>query len=176
MTGLLLLWLPILLASVIVFVASSIIHMAPLWHKSDFPKMPNEDAFRAAVGPLAIPPGDYMIPRPSSSADMKSPEFKAKMEKGPVVMATVLPNGPMGMGQSLVLWFLYIVVISIFAGYVAGRALPVGSYYLSVFRFVGVAAFLGYSGALWQNSIWYKRAWSLTIKSSWVHDMVVRQA
>ena len=36
MTGLSTLWLPILLSSVIVFVASTVIHMAlPWWHKSD---------------------------------------------------------------------------------------------------------------------------------------------
>lgn len=34
MTGLSALWLPILLSAVVVFVASSIIHMALPWHKS----------------------------------------------------------------------------------------------------------------------------------------------
>jgi hypothetical protein len=29
-----------------------------------------------------------------------------------------------------------------------------------------VAAFLSYAVALWQMSIWYKRAWSTTIKST----------
>ncbi len=43
MTELSALWLPILLSSVIVFVASSIIHMAPLWHKNDYPRLANED-------------------------------------------------------------------------------------------------------------------------------------
>jgi len=41
MTGLSALWLPILLSSVIVFIVSSIIHMASPWHKSDYPKMQN---------------------------------------------------------------------------------------------------------------------------------------
>ena len=36
MTGLSALWLPILLSAVLVFVASSLIHMASPWHKSDF--------------------------------------------------------------------------------------------------------------------------------------------
>jgi len=40
----------------------------------------------------------------------------------------------------------------VFAAYVAGRALPVGARYLSVFRFVGATAFIGYSVALWQMS------------------------
>jgi len=166
MTALHLLWLPILLSSVIVFVVSSIIHMALPWHKSDYPKVTNEDSVMDALRPLAIPPGDYMIPRPSSREDMRSPEFAEKMRKGPVMMLTVMPNGPMSMGKNLALWFLYSVVVGLLAAYVAGRALPVGAAYLHVFRFVGVTAFVGYSLALWQMSIWYRRAWSATIKAT----------
>jgi hypothetical protein len=166
MTALHLLWLPILLSSVIVFVVSSIIHMALPWHKSDYPKVPNEDRVMDALRPLAIPPGDYMIPRPSSREDLRSPEFAEKLRKGPVMVLTVLPNGPMSMSQNLVLWFLYSAVVGLLAAYVAGRALPVGANYLRVFRFVGVTAFVGYSVALWQMSIWYRRAWSTTIKAT----------
>ena len=75
MVGIETLWLPILLSSVIVFVASSIIHMLPLWHKNEFPRMANEDNFIAAVRPLNVPPGEYMVPRCSSHQEMKSPEF-----------------------------------------------------------------------------------------------------
>jgi hypothetical protein len=166
MTGLTALWPPILLASVFVFLASSIIHMASPWHKSDYPKMPNEDRVAEALRPLAIPPGDYMVPRPATRAEMRTPEFAEKMKKGPVMVVTVMPNGVMSMGRNLILWFLYLVAVSVFAAYVAGRALPAGSQYLEVFRFAGTAAFLGYSAALWQMSIWYRRAWSTTIKSS----------
>jgi hypothetical protein len=35
-----------------------------------------------------------------------------------------------------------------------------------VFRFAGTTAFIGYSVALWQMSIWYRRAWSTTIKAT----------
>lgn len=166
MTGLDALWLPILLSSVIVFVASSIIHMATPWHKGDYPKMPNEDKVMDALRPFAVPPGDYMVPRPASMQDMKSPEFVDKMKKGPVLMLTVFPNGPGNMGRNLGMWFLYSIVVGIFAAYVAGRALPPGAHYLRVFRFAGVAAFLSYSVALWQMSIWYRRAWSITIKAT----------
>ena len=79
MVGLSGLWLPTLLSAVLAFVASSLIHMASPWH----------------LGPLNIPPGDYMFPRPSSRQEMSSPEFLA----------------------------------------------------------------------LWQMSIWYRRAWSTTIKA-----------
>jgi hypothetical protein len=35
-----------------------------------------------------------------------------------------------------------------------------------VFRFAGATAFVGYGLALWQHSIWYKLAWSTTLKSN----------
>lgn len=166
MVGILSLWLPILLSAVIVFAVSSIIHMGPLWHKTDYPKMPNEDQVRNALRPLAIPPGDYMIPRPTGSEEMRSPEFAEKVRQGPNMVVTVLPNGPWSMKRNLTQWFLYALVVSVLAAYVAGRALPAGSPYLAVFRFVGVTAFIGYSVALWQMSIWYRRSWSLTVKAT----------
>jgi hypothetical protein len=166
MTGLSALWLPILLSSVVVFVVSSVIHMATPWHKSDYPKMPNEDRVRDALRPLAIAPGDYVIPRPSSREEMRSPAFAEKMKQGPVMMLTVMPNGPAPMTRNLLLWFLYAVVVGVFAAYVAGRALPPGADYLRVFRFAGVTAFVGYAVALWQMSIWFRRAWSTTIKAT----------
>ena len=166
MTWLFTLWLPILLSSVIVFVVSSVIHMVLPWHKSDYPKVPNEEKVMDALRPLAVPPGDYMIPRPSSTQEMRSPEFAEKMKRGPVMVLTVMPNGPFAMGQNLVLWFLYSAVVGILAAYVAGTALPAGAPYLRVFQFVGVTAFIGYSVALWQMSIWYRRAWRLTFKAT----------
>jgi hypothetical protein len=166
MTGLLALWLPILLSAVIVFLVSSVIHMASPWHKSDYPKMPNEDKVRDALRPLAIPPGDYMVPRPSSTEEMRSPAFLEKVKQGPVMVVTVMPNAPVAMGRNLTLWFLYSAVVGVFAAYVAGRALPPGAPYLHVFRFVGATAFVGYAVALWQMSIWYQRAWSTTFKAT----------
>lgn len=166
MTGLTALWLPILLSAVFVFVVSSVIHMASPWHKGDYPKMSDEDKVRDALRPLAIPPGDYMVPRPQGMAEMKSPAFAEKLKQGPVVMLTVMQNGPTSMGRNLSLWFVYSLAVSVFAAYITGRALSQGSPYLSVFRFAGCTAFIGYSLALWQMSIWYQRAWSITIKST----------
>jgi hypothetical protein len=160
------LWLPILLSAVIVFVASSIVHMALPWHKNDYRKLPEEDKFMEAVRPLAIPPGDYMVPRAGSMAAMKTPEFMEKWKKGPVAMMTVLPNGEINMGKSLVLWFLFSLIISFFSAYVAGRHLPAGTHYLKIFQMVGATTFMGYAMGLWQNSIWYGRSWATTMRST----------
>ena len=160
------LWLPILLSAVIVFVASSVINMAAPWHKNDYPPVPDEDRVRAALRPLYIPPGDYMVPRARVREEMKSPAFLARVNEGPNLMLTVLPNGPWSMVESLVQWFIYLVLVSIFAGYVAGRALPAGTDYLVVYRFTGTTAFVAFTVALWQMSIWYRRAWSMSLKAT----------
>ena len=160
------LWLPILLSAVIVFIASSVIHMALPWHENDYRRVPDEDRLRAALQPLAIPPGDYVVPRPSSRQELRTPEFLARVNEGPNLVLTVLPNGPWTMGRNLVLWFVYLLVVALFAAYVAGRVLPPATDYLTVFRIAGTTAFLGFAVALWQMSIWYRRAMSTTIKAT----------
>src|SRR5262245_45417371 len=166
MTPLHALWLPILVAAVIVFVLSAIVHMMLPYHKSDFSKLPSEDAAMDALRPFNIPPGDYMVPCATGPEGMKNPEFHAKMAKGPVAVITVMKPGQFSMGPSLAQWFVYCLVVGLFTAYVAGRALPRGTSYLHVFRMAGTTAFIGYSLALWQDSIWYKKKWSTTLKST----------
>ena len=166
MTDLGSLLLPILLSAVAVFIVSSIIHMAPLWHRQDYPHVPDEERFRAAVGPLAIPPGEYMVPRCYSHKEMAGADFQAKVSQGPNVIMTVLPTRPFRMGPTLALWFVYALIVSLLAAYIAGAALPPGSEYIPVFRFAGATAFIGYAVALWQMSIWYHRSWSMTAKTT----------
>lgn len=160
------LWIPILLSSVLVFIASSIIHMASPWHKSDFPKLANEDQVMDALRPLLTVPGDYAVPRPSSMADMKTAEFKAKMERGPRVIMTVMPGGQAGMTRELVMWFVYLIVVGILTAYVAAHALAPGAPFRAVIRFAGLVSFIAYASALWQLSIWYRRSWGITIKAT----------
>lgn len=166
MTELTALWLPILVSAVLVFLASAVIHMLMPWHKGDYPPVPNEEGVMASLRPHAIPPGDYMLPRAASPEDMRSEAFAEKLRQGPVMMLTVMPNGPVTMGRTFVLWFVYLIVVGVFAGYITGRALPPGSDYRSVFRFAGATAFIGYALALWQMSIWYRRSWSTTLKAT----------
>jgi hypothetical protein len=166
MVSLAALWIPILLSAVVVFVVSSIIHMASPWHKGDYPRIPNEDAVRAALRPLNIPPGSYMVPRPASQKDMASPEFAEKMKTGPVLMLQVMPNGMMPMTTNLINWFVYLIAIAFFSAYLTSRAVGAGTNYLTVFRFIGTAAFMGYALALWQMTIWYRRSWIITFKST----------
>jgi len=68
------------------------------------------------------------------------------------------------MTRNLVQWFLFLLVTGVFVAYVTGRALGAGTPYLRVFQIAGATAFIGYSLALCQLSIWYRRSWSLTLK------------
>lgn len=166
MVALTALWLPIVLSAVFVFVASSIIHMTPLWHKTDYPRYASEDRVLDALRPLGVPPGEYMMPRPADMKEMRSPAFQEKMKRGPAVLMTVFPPFTGSMGSQLALWFVYILVISYFVAYIASRTLAPATTYLQVFRLVGAAAFLAYAAAQWQASIWYRRPWSITLKNS----------
>lgn len=157
--------IPIVLSAVLVFIVSSIIHMVLTYHRNDFRKVPNEDGVMDALRTFNIPPGDYLMPHASSMDAMKSPDFQAKRNKGPIAVMTFIASGPPSMGAQLALWFLYSVLVSVFAAYIAGRALTPGAPYMDVFRFVGTSAFMGYGLALMQNSIWYKRNWGMTLKT-----------
>ena len=159
------LWLPIVLSSIFVFIVSSIIHTVFKYHRSDMTKLPSENEVAEDIRKYNIPPGDYVIPYAGSPEAMKSDEYKEKINKGPVAFMTVLPNGQQNMGSSLLQWFLYSVLIGIFTAYVTSRAVGPDTYYLEVFRFAGTVSFGGYALALLQDSIWYKKKWSSTLKS-----------
>ncbi len=158
------LWLPILVAAVLVFIASSLVHMVLPFHRNDYKTLPDEDGVMDALRKFDIPPGDYLFPCVRNPKEMKDPAFIEKRKKGPVAMMTVMPSGEVSMGPPLAQWFVYCVVVGIFAAYVAGRALHPGAHYLAVFRFAGVTAFVGYGLALWQHTIWYKRSFTTTLR------------
>jgi len=160
------LWMPILLSAVIVFVASSVIHMMLGYHANDFRRLPDEDGVLEALGKFNIPPGDYHAPRAGSMAAMKDPAFVARMKKGPVFMVTFLKPGGFDMGSNLLQWFVYCAVVGLFAAYVTGRAMGPGAHYMTVFRMVSTVAFVGYVLALWQNTIWYKKSLGTTLRNT----------
>ena len=164
MIPLMALWLPILLSAVIVFVASSIIHMFLPIHKSDYRKLPDEDKVLDALRAAGVTPGrTYHFPY-CTHKDMKSQEVVEKFKRGPIGLLTVRPNGAPAMGKFLGQWFFYCIVISIFVAYLTGRTRLAGAPYLEVFRVAGAAAFLAYAGALIQNSIWKGESWGVTFK------------
>jgi hypothetical protein len=158
------LWLPIVLAAVIVFIASSIIHMVLPIHKSDYRKLPNEDKLLEAMRSETLPTGLYHFPHAASMKECGSPEMVEKFKKGPVGLLTVMPSGAPAMGGFLAKWFVYCLLVGLFTAYLAGRTLAPGTHYLAVFRVAGTAAFMGYGLGHFVNSVWGGQPWSNTIK------------
>jgi hypothetical protein len=157
------LWLPILLAAVIVFVASSIMHMVLPYHRSDYQKLPDEDRLLAALRAAGLKRGLYVFPF-CAQKEMKSPAMIEKYKQGPVGMMTVFPSGPPPMPKLLAMWFVYCLVIGFFVAYLTGHTVSPGARYLAVFRVAGTAAFLAYGVGQLVNSIWGGQPWSVTIK------------
>lgn len=164
MTFLAQLWMPIILSAVVVFAASSIIHMVLKWHNSDYLKLANEDAVRAAIRAGNPAPGQYLIPHCVGMKDMQSPEFQQKFQEGPVGWVTLGRNGPPRMGITLGLWFLFTLVIGVIAAYVASRTLPPSATFGQVCRVVGTLSFVAYAGGAAPAGIWMGKPWSSVAK------------
>ena len=165
MVSLIVLWLPILLSAVIVFVASSIIHMVLPYHRSEYHQLPDEDKLLAALRATSLKRGFYTFPY-CTHKDMKSPATLEKFKQGPVGTVTVYPSGPPAMGKFLGLWFAYCLIIGVFVAYLAGHNVALGAHYPVVFRVVGTAAFLAYGLGTLSNGIWKGLPWSMVLKES----------
>lgn len=164
--SLLSLWLPVLLSAAAVYIASSVIHMVLQWHRNDLRAVPDEAGVADALRPFAIPPGDYVIPHAADAKEMKSPDFAARSEAGPVAIFTVFPNRLFAMGGSLVQWFGYCLAVSGIAGFAAGVGLGPGTEFWTVFRAVSVTAFAGYAMGVFQSSIWWGRSWGFALRTA----------
>ncbi len=164
MTFLLELWLPILVSAVVVFVLSSIIHMALPVHKGDYGRMPAEEAVLDAMRAAGVPRGTYAFPACTSMKQMAEPETMARFARGPVGFLTVLPNGPHAIGKSLLQWFLLSVAVSVLSAYAAHHALPAGAAASAVLRIAGTVAIAGYALGSVQDSIWKGVPWRITAK------------
>lgn len=163
MVSLTALWLPILLSAVIVFIASSIMHMVLPYHHGDYKQIPDEANVLAALRAAGLKPGAYHFPF-CSHKEMKSPAATEKFKQGPVGIMNVLPSGPPAMPKFLGLWFAYCLIIGFFVAYLSAHTIAPGANYLVVFRVVGTAAFLGYGLGHISNGVWKGQPWSTTIK------------
>ncbi len=157
------LWLPIVLSAVIVFVASSILHMLLPYHRSDYSKLPDEDKFMAALRPDNLKPGTYVFPY-CEPKEMKSPAAIEKYKQGPVGTMNIIRSGPPAMPKYLGQWFVFCLIVGLFAAYLAGRTLAPGTSYLQVFRVAGTAAFMSYGLANLSNGIWKGQRWGTVAK------------
>ena len=103
MIGITLLWMPILVSAIIVFIASSIIHMGPFWHRRDFARLANEAQFIESVRPLQLPPRQptsnslracarRCAPRAARKQGLKSTYIRVRAHDGVVTLSGVVAN------------------------------------------------------------------------------------
>lgn len=156
-------WAAALVAAVVVFVVSSVVHMALPYHKSDYGFAPNEDELRKSLNAAGLKPGRYMMPGCHSMKDLASEEMQAKFKEGPVGWFTILPPGPPSMGKNLLGWFVFTVFISFVVAYLADMALGPGEREL-VFRFTAAASFAIYGLSVFPETIWKAQPLSVSLK------------
>ena len=158
------LWLPILASAVVVFLASSVLHMVLKYHYKDYQKLPDEGALQAAMREQNLVPGNYAFPCPEDSKDWNSAEMVEKFKQGPVGFMNVKPSGAPAMGKYLMQWFAFCLVIGIFCAYLASRTLAAGTDYMAVFRITSCVAFVAYSVSSVSESIWKAQNWGTTFR------------
>jgi hypothetical protein len=157
------LWLPIVLSAVIVFIASSIMHMLLTYHRSDYSQLPDEDTFLTGLRPSNLKRGLYVFPH-CLPKDMKSPAMIEKYKQGPVGFLMIMPSGPPALPKFLAQWFGFCLLVSLFVAYLTGHTVAEGARYLAVFRVAGTAAFLAYGMGNITNGIWRGQTWSTVFK------------
>jgi hypothetical protein len=167
MVSLLELWLPILLSTILIFMASALMWMVMPHHRTDWQSMPNGEQVQEML--KGVPPGQYIYP---GIMTREVRNDKAAQERYQSGMGFVIVREPkFEMGKQMGLSFLHYLVVSTLIAYVAASMVPSGVAYLTVFRVVGAAAILAYTGALASNAIWWGNSWSSTIKN--IFDGVV---
>jgi hypothetical protein len=156
MTFLFMLWLPILISSVVLFVLSALAWTVSPHHRGDYKNSGCEDGLQDFLRKEQIKPGRYMFPFANGDPN-KDPVLKKKMEDGPVGVLTVF-NG-IHMGSNLIWTYVYFLVTSALMAYLAWFAMdghPDKSF-MRVFRLVGTAGILIFNCSSIPNDIWFKR-------------------
>lgn len=160
MVSLATLWLPIVVAAVVVQIASTLSWMVLRLHRNDWAPLPDEDPVMSALNSQGAQPGEYTFPFSAGPEDWKSEEWQEKFNRGPVGFITLAKPGEMNIGKNMAQYFAYLLVVLTFVAYVGTIALEAGADYLAVFQVIGTVAILAFAGCAPPNAIWMHRKWS----------------
>ena len=156
------LWLPILVAGLVVWIASAVAWMAIGHHTKDRDPIPDgrEQELMDAVTRLNIRPGSYGFPDFFQCKDKNIPAAERKQAMKELYNRH--PQGllrvwaPINMGRNMALTALFYLVTSAVIGYLAWAALPEGATFAKVFQVVGTAAILAYCFAGFPGDLWFQ--------------------
>jgi hypothetical protein len=158
------LWLPILATAVLVFVASSLIHMVFKWHNSDYQRLSNEDEVMAAIRAGSAGKGQYVFPYCIDMKKMQDEAMQQKYRQGPVGFLTLVPSGAPKMGGHLIKWFLMNLVIAAVAAAIALQIYGLHADSHSTGHLIGLISLLTYAGGSVQAGIWMGKPWGAVAK------------
>lgn len=158
------LWLAILIAGILCWVASALIHMLIKYHNADYKELPNEGDVSAVLKASSAAPALYTMPYCADMKAMGEEAMQKKFNDGPVAMVTIMPNGMPPMGKLLFQQILFFLFGALLIGYLSSISIVAGAEYMVVFRHVFVASFLCYGWAQIPYSIWMGQPWSNCIR------------
>ena len=156
--------LPILVASVAVFVWSFLAWMVFGHHKADIKRFEREDdAMDLVKGAKA---GDYLVPT-WTGIDMKDPDqkaaFMARYAEGPWALIRVMPRP--NFLKNLALTYVSFLAVCAVVGYLMSATLAPGEEYMRVFRIAGAACLLGFTFGGLSNDIFFGKPTRFVVTS-----------
>ena len=149
------LWLAILAAGAAVFFCGFLFHAVLPFHKGDWAKLPDEQAFMDAMRALRVPAGNYVFPQMRKGEAAKEADYVDAMKHGPLGTITVWPGFP-NMGKNLAITFAWNLLTTVFVAYLASITLPKGAEFMRVLQVAGTAGVLAHSFSQFPPQLWYQ--------------------
>ncbi len=158
------LWLPILLAGGLCWLASALIHTLIKYHNADYKELSNEADVSAALAASKPAPAMYTTPYCHDMKAMESDTVQKKFNDGPVAIISVMPNGVPPMGKLLFQQLMFFIVGVFLVACLTSLFVAGGVAYFSVFKTVFLASFLTFGWAQIPHSIWLGQPWSNSLR------------
>ncbi len=158
------LWLPVVVATVAVWILSAVIWMVLGYHKRDFRKLPDEDRIRALFREAKAGPGQYVTPFWPDAKGREDREFMRRFDEGPVGLFVIGRSGPPAMALNMLRSLIYYFVVSFVVAYIARHTLQFGQDAHTVMRITSTMAIAIYALGGIPDSIWFYRPWPVTAR------------
>lgn len=151
------LWLPILVATAVLWILSFVAWVVLPHHFGDFAKLDKEDELMDAIRQADVAAGNYMLPQSGSKQEQGSKEYQEKYMAGPRATLNVysVPN----MGVNMALTIAYFLVTALTIAYITNVACPAGddaTDFMKVFRVAGTIGVLTYASSGILHKVWFK--------------------
>lgn len=153
------LWLPILVATVLCFIASALIWMIAPHHKKEWPPVPGQDDLIATLRKHNVGQGNYMFPHADRSDKTAFEAASKQWAEGPAGVLYIFPKGKLNMGKMMALQFVYFLLVNTLVALADSRVIGNAAVYLYVFKFTALLAFMAHSLGTVPEAIWFGRPW-----------------